>query len=273
MQFISLASSSKGNCYYVGNKTGGVLFDCGISTRRIVTMLSTIPGALDNLKAVFITHEHRDHIKGLPVFLKRYGIPCYGSSGTLEALYGFKGFDPPIANHLRALSGESLIVGDMAVAWTDTSHDASEPVGYSIQTREAKIGILTDTGILTSQHKKLLHDSDLIFLEANHDVDMLRRGAYPAFLKQRIIGQEGHLSNDDCAEGLCDMVTSRTKHVILGHLSEENNRPELAFHTIRRKLKTVVQPAQVLKLSVAAVDRHLQVELPACMDRKERMES
>lgn len=261
MQFLSLASSSKGNCYYIGDATEGILIDCGISTKRIVGALATVPGALDNIKAVFITHEHTDHIKGLPVFLKRYRIPCFGTRGTIQALYGMKNFDSPIANSLTMLSGNHVMIGDMTISWSQISHDASDPVGYTVQAHGRKIGILTDTGELSVENKLMLYDSDLLFVESNHDRDMLRVGPYPAFLKKRIAGVKGHLSNADCAESICEMVTPRTRHVILGHLSEENNRPELAFQTIQHKLQEAPLPAHSRKLWVAATSQHLHLEL------------
>ena len=176
MQFVSLASGSKGNCYYLASDEGAFLIDCGISLKRLVAGVEAqTPGGMENLGGIFITHEHRDHVAGLGPLLRRYHIPCYGTAATLEALgEGVIGkVDPSL---MRPLEGEAMELADFAIGWTRVSHDAADPVSYQILWREKKIGMLTDAGRLSDDNLEALADSDLLLIEANHDREMLRLG-------------------------------------------------------------------------------------------------
>lgn len=251
MQFVSLASGSKGNCYYLASDEGAFLIDCGISLKRLVAGVEAqTPGGMENLGGIFITHEHRDHVAGLGPLLRRYHIPCYGTAATLEALgEGVIGkVDPSL---MRPLEGEAMELADFAIGWTRVSHDAADPVSYQILWREKKIGMLTDAGRLSDDNLKALADSDLLLIEANHDREMLRLGPYPVSLKRRIASDHGHLSNETCAQALSGLIGGHTKHVVLAHLSEKNNLPQRAFHTVYDQLHQTPPKAAHFRLWVA----------------------
>lgn len=265
MQFVSLASSSKGNCHYIDSTDGAVLIDCGISTSRISKALADLGHAPDRLCGVFITHEHSDHIAGLEVFLKRYRVPCYASEGTLAALERKGLFEKVPGSLLHALDDGDVRFGALQVRWTPISHDAAEPLSYMVVHRHQKIGMMTDVGRLSEDNLKALHDSDLLYMEANHDPELLRLGRYPVYLQKRIRSAHGHLSNEQCAAGLLQTMTPRTRHVILGHLSEENNRPRLAFEAIRSALLAGRASAERIRLWVADPRTPLSIDLaPQC---------
>jgi len=229
VQFVSLASGSKGNCYYLASDEGAFLIDCGISLKRLVAGVEAqTPGGMENLGGIFITHEHRDHVAGLGPLLRRYHIPCYGTAATLEALgEGVIGkVDPSL---MRPLEGEAMELADFAIGWTRVSHDAADPVSYQILWREKKIGMLTDAGRLSDDNLEALADSDLLLIEANHD----------------------HLSNETCAQALSGLIGGHTKHVVLAHLSEKNNLPQRAFHTVYDQLHQTPPKAAHFRLWVA----------------------
>lgn len=251
MQFVSLASGSKGNCYYLASGEGGLLIDCGISLKRLVAGIEAqTPGGMDALCGIFITHEHRDHIAGLGPLLRRYPLPCYGTAATLAALEEriIGKVDPAL---FHPLEGEEMNVADFAVRWTRVSHDAADPVSYQIHWREKKIGMLTDAGCLSEDNRQALADSDLLLLEANHDREMLRLGPYPLSLKRRIASDHGHLSNETCGQALASLIGERTEHVVLAHLSEKNNLPQTAFHTVYDQLQQTPPRAARFRLWVA----------------------
>lgn len=263
MRFISLASGSKGNSYYIGDGDNGFLVDCGISMRRIVQLLGEVPNALDNLRGIFITHEHQDHVKGLATFLKKYELPVYGSPGTLDALRqsDIVKKNPKAEGLFCPISEETISLHGFTISSCGISHDAAEPTAYRIEKDEVSLGIATDTGKLTDNTLSLLYDANLLVMEANHDPNLLQQGPYPSFLKHRISGDTGHLSNEACAQGLNQLRTARTRHVVLGHLSEENNQPELAFRTVRQGLAKRQNDVASLGLWVAPAQRMLSLDL------------
>ena len=182
--------------------------------------------SMREVRAVFVTHEHTDHISALNVLLKRYDIPIYASRGTLDYLTRYDKV-PPKAR-LNVI--ENIVeTDDFRVQRVDISHDAAEPCGYFITTPDGRrMSVVTDTGFLTEDAKLALSRSHLAVVESNHDIDMLREGPYPYILKKRILSDNGHLSNAACAEALPDFVGAGLTRIILGHLSEENNTPHLA---------------------------------------------
>lgn len=251
MQFVSLASGSKGNCYYLASEEGAILIDCGISLKRLVAGVEAQnQGGMDAVRGIFITHEHRDHIAGLGPLLRRYHVPCYGTAATLDALTEsvIGKVDPEL---LQPLSGNGMALADFAIGWTRISHDAADPVSYQIQWRDKRIGMLTDAGCLSEENLEALAGSDLLLLEANHDPDMLQNGPYPASLKRRIAGDYGHLSNETCATALSDLISDATKHVVLAHLSEKNNLPQRAYHTVYDQLQQTPPRTAHFRLWVA----------------------
>lgn len=230
-----LASSSKGNCSYVGTKQNGILIDAGVGIRNFVAHMSLIGIHTKAIRGIFVTHEHSDHIKGLSRIQTALKVPVYGSKGTLVSLLE-KGILNPHSD-LRVISEETVYLDGMAVSAFHTPHDSAESQCYRIETEDyKKICICTDLGHMTEEIHQQLSQSDLVMLESNYEENLLQIGIYPPFLKRRIAGLRGHLSNGDCAEEIAALYEKGIRHFVLGHLSEENNRPELAFANIVHKL-------------------------------------
>lgn len=228
MEFYTLASGSEGNCSLVRAGETLLLFDAGISCRRIEQALRALGLTLADVRAVFITHAHSDHVSGLKTLSKKYGTPIYATGGTARAL-------PVPAVTFSA--GDAADFADCTVRSFSTSHDAPDPVGYRVDSADGSLGLLTDTGFVTDAAREALAGVDTLLLEANHDLELLRHGPYPYFLKQRILGDEGHLSNDAAADFARCAVRSGTRDILLAHLSKENNTPELAEYAVARALQ------------------------------------
>lgn len=236
MKFCSLASGSTGNCYYIGHEQGGVLIDAGISAKAIGQALDqALQVEPSSLAGILVTHEHVDHIKSVGTMARRYHLPIYASAGTWQGMAGKIGLIAPELQKVLPAEGK-LNLGEMAISWFEISHDSEQPVSFLLEHQEKKIGIATDTGVLNDGIIDKLYNSDLIIMEANHDEEMVRNGRYPYFLKQRILSDQGHLSNKACAAGLQRMIGGKTNHVVLAHLSQENNYPNLAHQTVKEIL-------------------------------------
>ncbi len=234
MRFTSLFSGSSGNCTYVGSDNTHILVDAGCNRKRVEEGLNSIGLTLGDIGAIFVTHEHTDHIAAIRTIVKKYQIPVYGTQGTLE---GIKKIDPKseIPDHLyhTVTADHPVVVGDMTINPMRISHDAADPCGYRVFCGDKKVGIATDLGCYDDYTVSCLSGCDALLLEANHDVRMLQTGPYPYYLKSRILGDKGHLSNEKSGELLCKLLNDRIKGVFLGHLSHENNLPELAYETVR----------------------------------------
>ncbi len=234
MELCSIASGSSGNCICVGTDGSHLLVDAGISGKRIETGLNSVGLKTSEMEAILVTHEHIDHIAGLGVLARRYGLPIYGTQGTLDAVRAVRSvgkIDDSLLHPIRP--GEEFQIGDMTVHPISISHDAADPVAYLMKTEHQKIGVITDLGTYDESLVELLQDLDILLLEANHDVRMLQTGSYPYPLKQRILGDRGHLSNVLSGQLLGRLLHDRFKAVVLGHLSQENNFAELAYETVR----------------------------------------
>ena len=237
MRFETFASGSSGNCVYTGSETTHILLDTGISRKRTIEALGEIGLCLQDIDGIFITHEHSDHIQGLPMILKQSRMPVYATKGTIRAMMSMKQFeDADPERFIEVTADEKLSVGDLTVTPMTISHDAEEPVGYRVTYGSKKVCICTDLGCYTEYTAECLKDSDVLLLEANHDVNMLQAGPYPYPLKQRILGERGHLSNAASGRLLSSVLNEHMKGIFLGHLSQENNLPELAFETVRLEL-------------------------------------
>lgn len=246
MQFVSIASGSKGNCYYAFDHEGGVLIDCGVSVKRIEQAVTAAGGDISRIKAVLLTHEHRDHTSSLGPLLRRYHIPCLSRAATLDALEGLGKIDEGL---LAPIWEESVDLGPFHIALSPVSHDAADPVSYQITKDGLKIGMLTDSGVLSAENVAALAASHLLIIEANHDPEMLQRGPYPAFLKRRILGPYGHLSNETTANSMQDVVNADTQHVLLAHLSEKNNLPTVAHKVVSQALERLAPSPELAVLS------------------------
>lgn len=233
MKFCSIASGSSGNCIYAGSADTSVLIDAGISGKRIEAGLNGLDLTTPDIDAILITHEHSDHIKGLGVLARRYGIPIYATQGTIGALKKSTaiGKIPEDLWHVIA-ADSSFTVGDLAVKPFSISHDAAEPVGYRIEHGGKALATATDMGCYDEYTVDALKDLDVLLLESNHDVRMLEAGRYPYYLKRRILGEKGHLSNETAGQLLCRVLHEGIREIFLGHLSEENNYEALAFETV-----------------------------------------
>lgn len=237
-RFCPLFSSSKGNCEYIAVKKTGILIDAGVSARRIDNALSAIDADTDSIKAVFITHEHTDHIAGLRVFAKKHKLPVYATKGTCDEIYK-KGLNDG-EYELRELSYDGVYVDDMFVKPFKTSHDAREPVGYTVNFEDGrKLAVATDTGFITEEMKSAVLGAEAVLIESNYDVSMLKCGPYPYELILRISGDRGHLSNDVSSEFSGSLLESGCSRFILGHLSEQNNLPQIAFLETKNALESL----------------------------------
>ncbi|MGI6064180.1 MBL fold metallo-hydrolase [Blautia sp.] len=233
MRLCSIASGSSGNCIYVGSECAHVLVDIGISGKKMETGLNSLELTGRDIDGILITHEHSDHIKGLGVIARRYGIPIYATGGTVDAMVrsGSLGKIPEgIFHEIR--EDEPFLIKDLKVKPFTISHDAAQPVGYRLECGAHSVGIATDFGKYNDYIIENLQDLDALLLEANHDIRMLQVGKYPYYLKQRILGDRGHLSNENAGRLLCRLLHDNMKAIFLGHLSRENNYEELAYETV-----------------------------------------
>ncbi len=233
MKLCSIASGSSGNCIFAGSETTGILIDAGISGKRIEAGLNSIDRKTAEMDAIFVTHEHIDHIAGLGVLARRYGIPIYTTQGTYDAVLKTKSVGKMPEGLFRPVTPDTDVqVGDLNIHPFSISHDAADPVGYRVESGDKKAAVATDLGFYNDYITEQLTGLDALLLESNHDVRMLEVGSYPYHLKQRILGKRGHLSNESAGQLLCSVLHDNLKHIVLGHLSRENNYPSLAFETV-----------------------------------------
>ena len=237
MRFCSIASGSSGNCIYVGSENTHVLVDTGISGKKMEAGLNSLDLTGRDLDGILITHEHSDHIKGLGVISRKYGIPIYTTGGTVDAMARTNalGKIPDEIFH-EIKEDESFEIGDLTVKPFSIPHDAAQPVGYRLECEGHSVGIATDLGKYNDYIIENLQNLDALLLEANHDIHMLEVGPYPYPLKRRVMGDKGHLSNELSGKLLCDILHDDLQYVVLGHLSKENNYEELAYETVRLEI-------------------------------------
>lgn len=239
MAICSLASGSSGNCYAVLSQNTTLLVDAGISGRQIRSRLEQIQLSMDNVNGILITHEHSDHIKGLNGLLKSKEVAVYANKNT------FLGMNTQLPESRRRyfVTGECFTIGDLEIRTFPVSHDSGDPVGFSFSNGGQRIAIVTDTGVVSEPLLQEMREADILVLESNHDESILRMGKYPWFLKQRILGNRGHLSNVAAAEALAAILSDdeecggrKDRMVLLAHLSKENNFPEMAMATVENIL-------------------------------------
>lgn len=236
LKFCSFASGSSGNCYLVKSDETAILIDAGISGSRILEALEDTETLREDISAILVTHEHIDHVRSLPVLTKRIpDVVVYANEATWDQI------ERPVPEEKRRLfeTGGEFRIGDLTIRTFPVPHDAAEPVGFSIFADGRQISVCTDAGYITDTMHDEIIGADLLLLEANHEKELLLYGRYPYPLKQRILGDEGHLSNLTCGEGLCRIVNENPKkrQVLLGHLSRENNTPEVAMQAIINTLE------------------------------------
>lgn len=233
MRIVTFASGSTGNCSLISDGGANILLDAGISARRTESCLADCGLSPRDLCGVLITHEHSDHISGLKMLLKRYDLPVYAPRTVAARL---RGMLPDIDDMLNVIPvGRPFKLEGVTVTAFHTPHDTDESVGYRID-GDGSFGIATDMGHVTDEIRGALCGADTVLIESNHDPEMLCYGSYPVYLKRRILSERGHLSNSDCAELAAYLADNGTKKIILGHLSRENNEPEIAMSENGRAL-------------------------------------
>lgn len=261
MRLCSIASGSSGNCIYIGSDTTHFLVDVGISGKRTEAGLNSLGLSCKDLDGIFITHEHADHIGGLGVICRKYGIPIYATRNTINAILDNRCIgevDPSLFHEIKA--DEKYCVKDMSISPMHVSHDAADPVAYRFGYGKQKAAICTDLGHFTDYTVESLRGMNAVLLEANHDVRMLEVGPYPYYLKQRILGDRGHLSNENSGKLLSRILNDQMQHIFLGHLSHENNLPELAYETVRVEVTLSDTPYKADDFPMHVASRHERSE-------------
>ncbi len=256
MDLCSIASGSSGNCIYVGTEKASVLIDAGISAKKVIEGLRQIDRKPEDLDAVLITHEHADHIHGLGVLARRFGLPVYCTQGTAEEMLSknmLGEVDPSLFHTVRP--DQSFTVSDLQILPFRVSHDAADPVAYRLQSGKKSVAVTTDLGYYDAYVISHLQLLDAVLIESNHDIGMLQAGSYPYYLKQRILGLKGHLSNDSAGRLLCGIVHDHLKAILLGHLSKENNSEALALETVSAEIAKGDNPYKADDFLIEAAKR------------------
>ncbi len=237
MKLLSIASGSSGNCIYIGDDSTHLLFDVGISKKRVDEGLQAVSLSGADLTGILITHEHIDHIQGLGVFSRAYEIPIYATEGTLAGIRDCDSLGRMPEGLLHPIRiQEPFRLGDLLIRPFAISHDANEPCGYRVEGDGKSVAVATDMGTYDEDTVSILSHLNAIVLEANHDVRMLEVGPYPYPLKRRIMADTGHLSNEGSGRLLNRILSEDMQQVILGHLSKENNYPDLAYETVKLEI-------------------------------------
>ena len=254
LRFSPLFSGSSGNAIYVGCDDAHILVDAGMSGSRICKEMERVNLDPAALNAILVTHEHADHIKGIGILSRKFDLPVYATEGTWGGMYGKIG---PIADKNRVMfePGQDFFIGSMNITPFPTPHDANQSVGFTFEADGAKLAIATDLGCIRDSWLSYVLGADAVLLESNYDPDMLTAGPYPYELKKRIRSSKGHLSNDDAGAVAVELVRHGAQKIILGHLSKENNFPDLAMRTCELTLQTAgIDPIGDVTLYVAKRD-------------------
>lgn len=240
LKFVCLGSGSSGNSYFLFSENYGILIDAGIGIRTLKKHFQTHGLSLAQIKAILITHDHPDHIKSVGVLAHEYGLSVFATEQVHEGINRNYCVNPKLeAENVRVVQKEQVFrLGCFEITPFEVPHDSSDNVGYSIQCGEVNFCLITDAGHVTESFGGYISKANYLVLEANHDEDMLMKGPYSTFLKNRIRGGYGHLSNKAAAGLLTDHITEKLRHVWLCHLSEENNHPELARKTVDAQLRS-----------------------------------
>ena len=228
MNICVLSSGSKGNTTYIETEDAKILLDCGNNYKYISKSLEELNVSSKDLDAIFITHTHSDHIKGLPVMVKNTDATVY----MTEKMYPYLNSIP----NYEFITTNKITIKDITIETIKTSHDTEDSLGYIVHNNRKSVVYLTDTGYINKKYYPVLSNRELYIFESNHDIEMLNNGTYPFELRKRILSDKGHLSNYDSAKYLSKFIGPRTKWIILAHLSEENNTPELAINTLKERL-------------------------------------
>lgn len=256
MRLVSIASGSSGNCIYIGSETSHILVDAGISNKRIEQGLNEIGLKGSEINGIVITHEHSDHVKGLGVLARKHGVPIYGTKETLEEIAAMSSLGEFSRDLLKPIFPDAeFSVGDLEILPFSVDHDAANPVAYRVKCGQKQAAVATDMGHYDQYVIDHLQGLDALLLEANHDVNMLQTGPYPYYLKRRILGNHGHLSNENAGRLLNHLLHDRLKHIFLGHLSKENNYEALAYETVKLEIDMGDSPYKASDFSIEVAKR------------------
>ena len=260
MKFCSLYSGSSGNSIFIASDNAKVLIDAGLAGKKIDEALKHIGEEASSIDGIFITHEHIDHIKGVGVLSRKYDIPIYANDNTWAVME--KNIGKIKEHNIRIMDRRSSIaIKDLEIRSFNIPHDAIAPVGYTVSSGGKNASVVTDFGVFTEEIRDNIIDSDIILLESNHDINMLRMGPYPYKLKLRVLGENGHLSNEDCGSAIVSLLKNdKKKQIVLGHLSGTNNHPDLAYQTVVDVLyANGIRPGDDVSLQLAS--RHNPSEI------------
>lgn len=262
MRFMSIASGSSGNTSYIGTDHTTLLLDTGISMKRIEEGLRKADRTLHDVDGILITHEHIDHIKSLGAISRKYNIPVYATYGTIDGILTCKSMGTFDYNLFQPVSNsDSFMIGDINVNVQSISHDANDPVCYSFTNEDSKVCVATDMGVYNDMIVDFVSESDALLIEANHDIRMLEVGPYPYPLKQRILSDRGHLCNEASGRLIREVLNDHIKYIALGHLSDKNNYPELAFEAVRQELEDNIYSDDVRDFGLCVAPREKPGEL------------
>ena len=253
LRFISFGSGSSGNCYYLGTATDGLIIDIGIGIRALKKYAKEYGISLSSIHRILITHDHADHIKSVGSMSYDFKLPVYATREVHRGIDHNYCVQRKVTDDQKKVLeiGQTVQLGDFLVRPFAVPHDASENVGYEIQVEGITFVVVTDVGVITDDIREAISRANYLVIEANHDVEMLKNGPYPQYLKTRILSETGHLSNTACGEALVENMSEDLRHVWLCHLSEENNHPELARKTVEAILRSHgVIPGKDVELEV-----------------------
>ncbi|MCP8971237.1 MBL fold metallo-hydrolase [Ectobacillus ponti] len=236
LHFSVLSSGSSGNLFYIGTDKQRLLVDAGLSGKATDALFQQVQLDPRELGGILVTHEHSDHIKGLGVLARKYALPIYANEKTWRAMEPLIG-EIPTDQKFVFSTGTVKTFGDLEVESFGVSHDAAEPMFYVFHQGDKKVALITDTGYVSDRMKGIIKGADAFIFESNHDVEMLRMGRYPWSVKRRILSDVGHVSNEDAALAMHDVITDQTKHIYLAHLSQDNNMKELARLAVSQVLE------------------------------------
>ncbi|PEJ58662.1 MBL fold metallo-hydrolase [Bacillus sp. AFS002410] len=236
LHFSVLASGSTGNALYVGTEKTKLLVDTGLSGKAMESLFKEINKDIKEVSGILVTHEHSDHIKGLGVLARRYQVPIYANEKTWKAMNHLIGEIPTEQKFIFNME-TTIQFGDIEVESFGVSHDAAEPMFYVFHHNGKKFVTITDTGYVSDRMKGIISNADMYIFESNHDVEMLRMGKYPWSIKRRILSDVGHVSNEDAALAMADVIGDKTKRIYLAHLSQDNNMKELAKMSVTQTLE------------------------------------
>lgn len=231
LSFSILASGSSGNCTYIETSCQKIIVDAGLSGKKVQGLLAQIDRKMDDIDAIFVTHEHSDHVQGVGILSRKFNLPVYANKETWLAMDKNIGIVKE-ENRRYVQPDEMLSLGDLDIMTYSVSHDAISPQFYAFQKGKKQFVMLTDTGYVSQKLRSLLVNANAYLIESNHEIEMLRYGKYPWSLKQRILSDKGHLSNEDGALAMIDLIGENTSDVYLGHLSRDNNTKQLAMHAM-----------------------------------------